>query len=84
MNTEISPTSAKSSSVVNNVAAAMRLSFVAAMIGERARNQGAADAVSDGVDLGLSGRPLDRVDRRQRPFEQIVAKTVCRRARRRD
>src|SRR4029077_12779788 len=41
-------------------------------IGKRARDQGATDAVSNGIDLALAGRSFDGVDGREGPFNQII------------
>ena len=41
-------------------------------ISERDREQRAADTVTDGVDLLLAGRFLDRVERRQHAFAHIL------------
>jgi hypothetical protein len=45
-------------------------------VGERARDERAADAVAEDVEVGLRGRPLDRLDGGDRPLQQVVGKIL--------
>ena len=61
----------KSTWAANNVADTIRLSF-RRHFRQRRRQHGAADAIADGVDLVLAGRLFDCVERRKRPFADVV------------
>ena len=51
---------------------------------ERDRQQRAADAIADGVNLVLAGRLLDRVERRERSFADVILEALSARDGRRD
>jgi hypothetical protein len=67
MNTASSPGLAEIHQVVKKVALLILRLIGGRQIGQGGLQQGAADAVADGVDLALAGGLLDGVQRRQRP-----------------
>ena len=68
----------KSTWAAKNVAEATRSSPTAGHVGQRRRQQRAADAVADGVDLALAGRLLDDIQRLDHAVAGIILERLLR------